>query len=171
MLSFKICPQEFLFHLRCRAGGFISLSSLFSPTYLFMVLHCLLPLPIQTTRTILGMTLSKKTECDSRNPSSSSDWLTEITFMIFPHLVLAYVLFCPVRVLYSQTSCEPTFCNLCPRFLKSVRRCKMMHMEGRKILCVCLLVPKPMINALFNSVQVLSYHSFLLCILIACHLH
>lgn len=50
MTSFKTCPQEFLSHLHCWAGAFIPLPSLFSPTYLFVVLRCQPPLP----STLLG---------------------------------------------------------------------------------------------------------------------
>lgn len=125
MTSFKTCPQEFLSHLHCWVGAFIPLSSLFSPTYLFVMLRCQPP-----PRTVLGVTLTTRRECSSQSPSSSdsSMWLSW-----FPPKSILPTGFCLIRALYSHIPSKLTFWNLCPRFFKAASRCRMIHLEGQKL--------------------------------------
>lgn len=106
MLSFKICPQEFLSHSPLLSWGFYSSLFLFLPYVSFYDASLLASLASLGTRKILGVTLSQWRECDSRRPSSSPNWLTGVAFMISPQLAL------PIDFHFILSCRSPLFSNL-----------------------------------------------------------
>lgn len=169
MTSFKIC-SGISFSSPLLIWSFISLSFPFFPTSFMGVLLFPLPLPIQASRAILGGTQSKREQFGFQSAPACSDCLEYVPFprrRVLPRFLFCF-LSCPNPLLSNLN--QILISGPLLQIIKSEPRIRMINACGGK---EAFYTSDAQVynSASFKSTQVFPSHSFLLCILPACHLH